>query len=451
MTARTTALTQPGWLMVAATAVLVVMGLATIYVADTAYAARADGPLNALRQAAFLAAGVAIAWLVLRVGYLRLGHYAYALFLLAVLCLVPLLIARLLHNDFGGLTRPRGGAYRWLRLPGFQLQPSELLKVVYILALAWYLRYRRSYRRFRGLLVPFAASIPPLALVLVQPDLGTALLLAAVLGGMMFLAGARVKHLLVLLLLGLLLTPVAWLKVRDYQKARVSAVLLQSDRLRQSVIDHPERYGWLATRRQALEWTAGSGYQLLASLRAIGSGELVGCGWGEGVYVERQAFLPDRHNDFIFALIAHQWGFVGCLLVLACYAVIVLAGVRIALGTTEPFGRLLAVGVVVLIAAQVVINVGMAVGLLPITGMTLPFISYGGSSLLTNMVALALLISISQHRPFLLANKPFELRAADLPRPRPAERVTAPAPAAACRTPAVTAPRPPGGPTRGAT
>ncbi|NOX57470.1 MAG: FtsW/RodA/SpoVE family cell cycle protein, partial [Planctomycetes bacterium] len=148
-------------------------------------------------------------------------------------------------------------------------------------------------------------------------------------------------------------------------------------------------------------------FQLVASKAALGSGGLFGHGWGKGTYVEH-SFLPDRHNDFVFSIVGHQWGLVGCLVVLCCYVVIIVAGVEIASVTPEPCGRLLAMGVVCLIAAQTLINVGMTVGMMPITGMTLPFVSYGGSSLLTNAIAAALLISVSQHRPFTLARKPFE-------------------------------------------
>ena len=122
-------------------------------------------------------------------------------------------------------------------------------------------------------------------------------------------------------------------------------------------------------------------------------------------------FLPDRHNDFVFSLVGHQFGLLGCLVILGCFAAIIMAGATIATATTEPEGRLLAVGVIALLAAQVTINIGMTVGLMPITGMTLPFVSYGGSSLLANAMAIALLISVSQDRPFLLSPKPFEFPA----------------------------------------
>jgi len=416
--------TQSGWALLAAVAVLATLGLLTIYVADTAYAGRHDGPGNALRQLIAFGVSACAGAVVLRIGHQRIGRYSYLLFLVAVLALLPLLVAKLLHSDFGGLTTPRNGAYRWIRLPGFDAQPSELMKVAFILALAWYLRFRNNYRRLRGLLVPLAVSVVPLTLILFEPDLGTVLLLAVVLLALMFLAGARLRHLGLILLVGLLLAPVAWYKIRPYQRARITAVLLQSDTLRQTVIEHPERYGFLASKRQAMEWAASSGFQLVASKSALGSGGLLGHGWGKGVYVEHMSFLPDRHNDFIFALIGHQWGTVGCLLVLVGYGVLVVAGVRIAGATTEPFGRLLAVGVVVLLASQVIINVGMTLGLMPITGMTLPFVSYGGSSLLTNFIALGLLLSVSKHRPFLLAQKPFDFQPQPETRPHLAERVS---------------------------
>ena len=415
-------LPAPGWAIVIAATGLAAVGMATIYVADTAYAARGTGSANAFRQGVFLLIGVAAGLVVLRIGHQRLGPLAFALFGVALLTLAPLLIARLLHLS-GGLLAPRNGAYRWIHLPVFQVQPSELMKVAFILALAWYLRYRRNYRRLVGLLIPFAASAVPLGLILLQPDLGTVLLLAVVLLVMMYLAGAQLRHLGILLLIGALFAPVAWFKIRPYQRSRITAVLLQSDDLRQAIQDHPEHYEWLASRRQAIEWASSSGFQLVASKRAIGSGGLVGHGWGRGVFVEHKSFLPDRHNDLIFALVAHQWGFVGSVLLLMGYLVIAVAGAQIALATNEPFSRLLAGGVVALLITQVIINIGVALGLMPITGMTLPFVSYGGSSLLTNCIALALLLSVARYRPFLLAGKPFEFVPPLQGRPHLAERV----------------------------
>ena len=400
-------LTQPGWVLVVATGVLVLIGLACIFVTDTHYRRGHDGAANAIKQCVRIGISLGLSMLVLRMGYDRIARYGSVIFLAVIAMLVPLLIAKAAGTSFGGLTAPRNGAYRWIHLPGFPIQPSEFLKLASVIALAGYLQYRKSYRRFWGLLLPLVVSIIPLGLVLRQPDLGTALLLIPVLLVMLFAAGARVKHLLLITLVGIAAIPVAWGQIRGYQRARVTAVLLQSDSLRQAVIDRPEDYKYLAGRRQAVEWAASSGYQLVHSKNAVGSGGFFGNGWGEGVYA-KNSLLPDRHNDFIFSIIAHQWGFAGALLVLMCYFAIILAGVRIAAGTLDPFGRLLAVGVVTLIAVQVVINVSMTIGLMPITGLTLPFVSYGGSSLVTQFVGLALLISVSQRRPFIIASRPFE-------------------------------------------
>lgn len=402
-------LTQPGWAILASVMILLTIGVACIYVTDTHYVQGNDGPRNALKQCVFALAGMILAAGVLRIGYQAIARHAYLIFVLAVAALVPLFLADIMKTDFGGLTKPIKGAYRWIRLPGFQLQPSEFMKVAYLVALAWYLRYRKNYRRIGGLLLPFLISVVPLTLILLEPDLGTVLLLVPVLFAMLLLAGARVRHLVMIAMVGLAAAPFCWGAIKDYQRLRVSAVLMQSEAVRRAIIESPERYEFLATKREAIEWSASSGLQLVHSKNAIGSGGLLGYGWGKGTYVEHGR-LPDRHNDFIMAIIGQQWGFAGCMLVLGCFAVIAIAGVRVASVTADPFARLLSVGVVVLITTQVIINVGMSVGLMPITGMSLPFVSYGGSGLFTSFIAVALLISVSQRRPFLLANKPFEYR-----------------------------------------
>ncbi len=402
-------LTGPGWAIAAALSVLLGVGLASIFVSDTHYAIGDDGPMNAGKQALRIMAGLALASIVLRVGYQAVGRYAYAIFIASVLLLIPLFVARLLHTTMGGLTTPRNGAYRWIQLPGFPLQPSEFVKVSFVVALAWYLRFRKNYTRFGGLLVPFLVAAVPMALILLEPDLGTAMLLVPVLFAMLFVAGARIRHMSLIAFLGVAAIPLAWGHLAPYQRLRVTAVLLQNPEIRQSVKEEPEQWEFIATRRQAMEWAASSGYQLVQSKNAIGSGGLLGQGWGRGVYVE-SSLLPDRHNDFIFAIIAHQWGLVGAVLVMSCYAVIVISGIRIASVTSEPFARLLAVGVVALISSQAIISMAMTMGLLPITGMTLPFVSYGGSSLIFNFAALALLISVAQHRPYLLTTEPFVFR-----------------------------------------
>jgi len=406
--ARSVHLTRAGWTIAATVAVLSAIGLACIYATERG----ADSPGNTNKQVIFLAGSLVAAAVIVRVGFQRIHRHAYLIFGLSLAALIPLTAARVFHFDFGGLIPDIRGAHRWIRLPGFQLQPSEFMKVGLLLALAWYLRYKKNCRRLSGLLVPFAFSAVPLVLILLEPDLGTALLIMPVVFAVLYLAGARVGHLALIAGLGAALAPLAWTRMEPYQRMRVVAVLLQSDALRRDVQDRPERYGFLhpdssILRREARGWTRSSGLQVVRSKAALGSGGLFGQGWGHGTYVE-YSFLPDRHNDFVFALIGHQFGLVGCVAVLGCYVVFCGAGMQIARQTTEPVGRLLASGVVVLIATQVLINVGMCVGLMPVTGMTLPFVSYGGSSLLANFIAAGLLVSVGRHRPFLLAPKPFE-------------------------------------------
>jgi rod shape determining protein RodA len=355
---------------------------------------------------------VAAVWIVLWLSYKPIAQHAYLWFAVVLFMLALLTAAKLTHFDFGGVVPARRNAYRWIALPGFQLQPSEFMKVACVLALAWYLRFRRNYRSFFGMLIPFFLSAVPMGLILLEPDLGTVLLMVPVPFMMLFLAGAKKRHLAALLALGVACAPLAWYKMEPYQRMRIVGLLLQHEPLRESIVENPEEYDYLGcTRRQAMEWENDSGMQLVRSKAALGSGGLLGEGWGHGTYVEYN-FLPDRHNDMVFALVGHQWGLVGCLVVLACYVAIVISGLEIAAVTSDPLGRLVAVGIVTVIAAQVVINVGMTAGLMPITGMTLPFVSYGGSSLLTNFVAAALLISVSQNRPFLLYRKSFEFREA---------------------------------------
>ncbi len=395
-------LPQPAWAILAAALMLFAIGLLCIYATE---AGRPGPAFKTTKQSINLLVGVVAFLVVVSTGYTWFKRFAPLIVAVAVIGLVPLVLARFV--SFGGLIPERRGAHRWIQLPFYNIQPSEPMKVAYVVGLAAYLRYRRNFRTFRGLMIPLGASMVPLVLILLEPDLGTALLIMPVLFVMLFAAGARTKHLLGLAAVGLCMVPVLWLQLQPYQRSRVLGMLLQSDDLRQQIIDEPDSYSFLGTAQQAREWEVASGMQLVRSKAALGSGGLTGHGWGEGVFVEF-SFLPDKHNDFIFAMVGHQWGLIGCLVVLICYTIMVLAGIEIAANTMDPFARLLAVGVVALLAVQVMVNIGMTIGLLPITGMTLPFVSYGGSSLLTNFIGLGLLVSVSRHRPYLLADRPFE-------------------------------------------
>ena len=259
----------------------------------------------------------------------------------------------------------------------------------YILALAGYLRFRTNYRAVRGLLGPFILTLIPTALILKEPDLGTSLLLLPTMFVMLFVAGAKVRHLVLFLVLGALAAPAFYFSpfMQDYQKKRVRVLINQ---------DSTDK-----------RWRLNEGYQLNQSKIALGSGGLFGQGFRGGAFF-RYNLLPEDHNDFIFAVLGHQWGFFGSAAILVCYLVIFIAGLTIASMTTDPFGRLLAVGICALLIIQTTINVGMTMGLLPVTGMTLPFASMGGSGLVANYLAIGLLVDVARRRPVSIAPKPFE-------------------------------------------
>lgn len=395
-------LTWPGIAIFAASMCLCAVGLLCIIAVEGSAGAAAQ------KQVVFVIVSLAAGVAVLTAGYQRLGRFAYALFGIGLFLLVLMVLARVR----GGLPMigPINGTYRWISLPGFSVQPSEIMKVVFIIGLAWYLRHKEDVRRFKTLIGPFVLTVVPVMLVLLQPDLGTALLLMPVLFVMLFAAGARLRHFAVIGLLAVLCLPIFWAKMRPYQKERIAGLLLQYDSIKLQITDSPDRWKWLCPKGKSSvrRWEREAGYQLTGSLGALGNGGWAGQGWRNGAYVRHAVLLPARENDFVFAIIGEQWGFVGCLGLLACYVVIVVAGLEIAARTDDPFGRLLAVGVVALLGTQTLINIGMTIGLTPITGMNLPFVSSGGSSLIANFALIALLINVSQDRPFLLARKPFE-------------------------------------------
>ena len=390
--------------------ILVLVGILMIYVVGNPLERSPASDMTKLagfwkKQAVFALAGVAGFVGANLVNYRRLGAISHWLYGGVLILLVLLVISRyVVPLPF---IPEINGAHCWIRVGvgSLAIQPSELCKLAYILALAWYLRYRSNYHSFRALIGPFALTLLPIALILVEPDLGTVMLMMPVLFTMLFMAGARVKHLLLVILLAVLVSPFLWLKMQPYQRSRVSAVLLQSNWIREKAEQSPAFSkllvgGKFSERRWRTDW----GYHLTRSKLAIASGGLTGQGLGRGDFTKYN-FLPYRHNDFIFSIIAHQGGFLGCLAFLGLYVILVICGLEIAANNIDPFARLLAVGIVAMIAVEVLVNVGMTLGLMPITGLTLPFVSYGGSSLLVHMMAVGLLNNVGRCRPFTVAPK----------------------------------------------
>lgn len=398
-------LTSLGWGVLMPVAFLLLIGLLSIHATDRTRAAEQvagelglDTPVElnlidrtldfigptTVRQLVFIGSGIALLLLTLAPSYMVIGRYVWILYWIVIILLACLVLDRYVDLP---LIPVRRATRRWIDLGPIALQPSEFMKPVLILALAYYLRFRSSYRQLKGLIPPFALTLLPMVLILKQPDLGTLLMLLPVLFAMLFVAGARLRHIITIIIAGLVTLPIFYqFGMKAYQRQRIDVVFKQNS---------PDD-----------KWQMGPGYQLRQSKIALGTGGIFGQGFAQGMFIEH-ALLPEDNNDLIFAIIGHQWGLVGCAMVILAYGAIVLFGIEVASATNDPFGRLLAIGVIVMIVVQALLNMSMTVGLAPITGMTLPFVSAGGSSLWANFIALGLLLNVAQRRPLLIAKPPF--------------------------------------------
>jgi rod shape determining protein RodA len=399
-------------LLMLSTMALVGIGIASIY----AVGHPASQPVGTAGQAAqmdnlwqkqlfFAAVGFIAFILVNRIDYRRLGEFSYWLYGIVIILLALLLVDKYIVNIPDSLIEKNRDTYRWIKIPftGLSFQPSELCKVVYILALGWYLRYKSNYRKFSSLVGPFALTVLPMFLILREPDLGTVLLMMPILFTMLFVAGAKVRHLLTIIALAVLVSPLLWLGMEPYQKIRVSCVLLQNEQVRKWTEKSPTLAKILVGKPfSQRQWENDWGYHLIRSKYAIAAGGMNGYGFRKGPFIKYD-FLPERQNDFIFAVIAQQWGFWGAVGLIAIYLVFCLCGLEIAAEHADPFGRLVAMGIVAMFFVELIVNISMTVGLMPITGLTLPFVSYGGSSLAVSLAAVGILNNIGRHRPFSVA------------------------------------------------
>lgn len=363
---------------------LTAMGLLGVYASE----AGGEGPPEqTLKQLGFLAVGLACFILMQVIGYREISRWAYFLFGLSLALLTLLIVAR--YVSLEPIIRPRRNAYRWIVFGPVNIQVSEFTKIAYVLALAAYLRFRTNYRTLPGLLGPFVLTLVPVGLILKEPDLGTSLIFLPTLFVLLYVAGAKLRHLAMILLLGLVAIPTFYFSplMNPYQRSRIQALFRQGE--------EDER------------WRLNAGYQLNQSKIALGSGRFAGQGFREGAFFKHD-LLPEEHNDFIFAVIGHQWGFLGSAMVLFCYTLIVAAGLTIASITKDARGRLVAVGICAMIFAQAVVNIGMTIGLMPVTGMSLPFASMGGSGLISNYLAIGLLADVARREPPDIGPRPFE-------------------------------------------
>ena len=376
--------------VIVAVAVLCTIGVCSIW---------ADSATDGKKQLVFIAVGAACLIAFQAVNYQVIGRWSWAFYGVSMLLIVYTLLPGVPRSGFGSVP-VINGAHPWIKFGPFSLQPSELMKIAFVMVLARYLRFRSNYRTLKGLFAPFSLALFPVAMIMKQPDLGTALTFIPALFAMLFVAGAKRWHLLAVLGMAIVAAPIMWmagpapegpgLPVFKYLPAVIKPY--QRERVRSMFHNDPK------TERE-------KGYQQKYALVAFGSGGITGKGAGD-IPVGR--FVPEAHNDMIFALVGEQFGLLGALAVLISYAGLFAAGVEIAGNTKEPFGRLIAVGVVALLAGQTFLNLMVALKLMPVTGVTLPFVSYGGSSLLASFMAAGLLLNIGQNRPYVMAKDSFE-------------------------------------------
>ncbi|MGH2653859.1 MAG: rod shape-determining protein RodA [Actinomycetota bacterium] len=317
------------------------------------------------KQIAFLMLGFILMAVVATFDYRLVKVYAGIAFGFLVFALLLVL------TPIGDET---AGAQSWIALFGFQFQPSEIAKLTLVAALAAYLSELREVRlehvwRAGGI------AAAPMFLIFLQPDVGTMMVFAAVLIAALVVGGARARHILILVGVAVFGAIIAFNLgiVKDYQVARLRSFLdPAADPLR-------------------------AGYNLQQAEIAIGSGGLFGRGYLNGSQTNLD-FVPEQHTDFVFTVVGEELGFVGAILLLALFAVLLWRGFRIALLSRDAFGTLLATGVVTMLAFQVVVNVGMTMGIMPVTGIPLPLVSYGGTAMLTNWAAVGLLLNIHMRR-----------------------------------------------------
>lgn len=346
------------WPLFGAMCLLAVLGVVNLY------SATSSTSLTLARQQIYwLCLGGAAFILTAGIDYRVYNRMAYPLYLVGLVCLVLVLLVGKSVN----------GAQRWLQFGAFGFQPSEAMKVLMIIALAKYLHDDPVVegRKLRHLMIPLMVVGLPVLLILRQPDLGTAMLFFLVFLTVMLLTKLKLRSIITLFLVAVVSLPLTWsYLLKDYQKQRIFTYLNPGS--------DPSGAGWHARQSQY----------------AIGSGKFLGKGYMDGTQNQLH-FLPERWTDFPFAVWAEEWGFVGSALLLVIYLFIILWAVKLASQARDRFGAVLCVGVASLFFWHTVINIGMVTGLVPVVGVTLPLMSYGGSSVLTMMCSVGLLMNVS--------------------------------------------------------
>lgn len=353
-------------MLIIITLTLLAVGLIMVYSASAIWANFKfdDSLFFAKRQLLFAGIGVIAMFFIMNIDYWTWKSWAKMILIICFVLLVLVLIP--------GIGMERNGSRSWIGVGAFSIQPSEFIKLAMIAFLAKFLSEQQKHITTlkKGLIPSLALVFLAFGMIMLQPDLGTGTVMLGTCIIMIFIAGARILHFVMLGLLGVA-GFIALILSAPYRMARITSFL------------------------DPWQDPQGTGFQIIQSLFAIGPGGLFGLGLGES----RQKFfyLPEPQTDFIFAILAEELGFIGGTFVLLLFALLLWRGIRIALGAPDLFGSFLAVGIISMVAIQVMINIGVVTGLMPVTGITLPFLSYGGSSLTLMLMAIGVLLNISRY------------------------------------------------------
>jgi rod shape determining protein RodA len=346
--------------------VLLIAGLGVVNIASATASYHGSGTPYYMKQIYWAVTGLCLVVVVCSIDYSLLEDFSYWFYGVLVVMLLLVLVAG----------KSSMGATRWLHLGLFSFQPSELMKIVIIMTYACYFTKTPVLNGlgFKDLLYPFLLLAGPVVLIMKQPDLGTATLVFLIAFSMIMFIGVRLATVVSVLLATIPVLFLGWhYYLRDYQKERL--------------------LNFFSPERDPL----GTGYHIIQSKIAVGSGGFLGKGFMHGTQSQLH-FLPEQHTDFAFSVFSEEWGFAGCLVLLLLYLCLTLWGLSVAKRCNDRFGKLMAVGVTAMLFWHIMINIGMVIGLFPVVGVPLPLFSYGGTSMVTSMVGVAILLNIRMRR-----------------------------------------------------
>jgi rod shape determining protein RodA len=346
--------------------VLLIAGVGIFNLYSAALNIEVSGTPFYLKQIFWLLLGLAMMIVIAFIEYRFYLDFAYIVYLGTLVLLVAVM-------GYGYIT---SGAQRWIKLGSISFQPSEFVKISLIIALAKFFQrppHHREGYALKDLATPFLLLILPMGLVLKQPDLGTAIILLLILFSVLLFVKMRWSSLLILLLSGASVLPLLWGFLKEYQRRRIITFFNPN-------LD-----------------PLGAGYHIIQSRIAVGSGGIIGKGFMKGTQC-KLGFLPEQQTDFIFSALAEEWGLLGSLLVVSLYFALILWGLHIATHSKDRFGAILSFGVVAMLFWHVFINIGMVLGIMPVVGIPLPLLSYGGSFLISTLIGVGLLLNVSMRQ-----------------------------------------------------